>query len=88
MTFPEKTRSTPRNASCSKSLAYEAGEWTLLGRFMNSPGMVHPGDGRLRSPRFLTKRERDPAGPEEARADGPLALALNDSRDPPFGLRY
>ncbi|MGC2175425.1 MAG: NUDIX hydrolase [Acidimicrobiales bacterium] len=50
-----------------EELGYEASEWTLLGHFMNSPGwstqvMV------VYEARGLTKRERDPAGPEEARA--------------------
>jgi ADP-ribose pyrophosphatase len=50
-----------------EELGYEASEWTLLGRFMNSPGwstqvMV------VYEARGLTKRERDPAGPEEERA--------------------
>lgn len=47
-----------------EELGVEASEWTLLGRFMNSPGwttqvMV------VYEARGLIERERDPAGPEE-----------------------
>ncbi|HEV3268993.1 MAG TPA: NUDIX hydrolase [Acidimicrobiales bacterium] len=47
-----------------EELGYEAADWTLLGRFMNSPGWTNQ-VMTVYEARQLTERERDPAGPEE-----------------------
>lgn len=47
-----------------EELGYVADEWTLLGRFMNSPGWTNQ-VMTVYEARQLTERERDPAGPEE-----------------------
>lgn len=69
--IPAGTRDIPGEdpLDCAKrelreELGCEASEWTLLGRFMNSPGwstqvMV------VYEARGITPSERDPAGPEE-----------------------
>jgi ADP-ribose pyrophosphatase len=69
--IPAGTRDIPGEdpLDCAKrelreELGCEASEWTLLGRFMNSPGwstqvMV------VYEARGITQSERDPAGPEE-----------------------
>jgi 8-oxo-dGDP phosphatase len=69
--IPAGTRDIPGEdpLDCAKrelreELGCEASQWTLLGRFMNSPGwstqvMV------VYEARGITQRERDPAGPEE-----------------------
>jgi 8-oxo-dGTP pyrophosphatase MutT (NUDIX family) len=48
-----------------EELGCEAGQWTLLGRFMNSPGWTSQ-VMTIFEARDLTVREREPAGPEEA----------------------
>jgi 8-oxo-dGDP phosphatase len=69
--IPAGTRDIPGEEplDCAKrelreELGCEASEWTLLGRFMNSPGwstqvMV------VYEARGITQRDREPAGPEE-----------------------
>ncbi len=69
--LPAGTRDIPGEdpLDCAKrelreELGCEASEWTLIGRFMNSPGwstqvMV------VYEARGITQSERDPAGPEE-----------------------
>ncbi len=47
-----------------EEIGYEAAEWTLLGRFMNSPGWTSQ-VMTVYVARQLTARERAPAGPEE-----------------------
>lgn len=47
-----------------EEIGYEAVEWTLLGRFMNSPGWTNQ-VMTIYEARNLTPRERAPAGPEE-----------------------
>ena len=70
--IPAGTRDVPGEdpLDCAKrelreELGCEASEWTLIGRFMNSPGwstqvMV------VYEARGITQSERDPAGPEES----------------------
>jgi 8-oxo-dGDP phosphatase len=48
-----------------EELGCEAGEWTLLGRFMNSPGWTTQ-VMTIYEARSITHHERAPAGPEEA----------------------
>jgi len=47
-----------------EEMGFVAGEWTLLGRFMNSPGWTNQ-VMTIYQARELTKSERAPAGPEE-----------------------
>jgi ADP-ribose pyrophosphatase len=47
-----------------EEIGYEAAEWTLLGRFMNSPGWTNQ-VMTVYEARTLTPRARAPAGPEE-----------------------
>jgi ADP-ribose pyrophosphatase len=47
-----------------EEMGYVADEWTLLGRFMNSPGWTNE-VMTVYEARGLTQSERDPAGPEE-----------------------
>lgn len=47
-----------------EEMGYEANEWTLLGRFMNSPGWTNQ-VMTIYEARNLTQRERAPVGPEE-----------------------
>jgi 8-oxo-dGDP phosphatase len=48
-----------------EELGCEAREWTLLGRFMNSPGWTSQ-VMTVYEARSITQHERSPAGPEEA----------------------
>jgi 8-oxo-dGTP pyrophosphatase MutT (NUDIX family) len=48
-----------------EELGFEAKEWTLLGRFMNSPGWTTQ-VMTIYEARDLTEGERAPAGPEES----------------------
>lgn len=48
-----------------EELGCEAREWTLLGRFMNSPGWTSQ-VMTVYEARSITQRQRSPAGPEEA----------------------
>jgi 8-oxo-dGTP pyrophosphatase MutT (NUDIX family) len=47
-----------------EELGYEANQWTLLGRFMNSPGWTNQ-VMTIYEARDLVEGERAPAGPEE-----------------------
>jgi ADP-ribose pyrophosphatase len=47
-----------------EEMGYVANEWTLLGRFMNSPGWTNQ-VMTIYEARQLTQSERAPAGPEE-----------------------
>ncbi|MGH3732983.1 MAG: NUDIX hydrolase [Acidimicrobiales bacterium] len=50
-----------------EEMGLEASEWTFIGRFMNSPGWSTQVMWVYEA-RALTKREREPAGPEERSA--------------------
>jgi ADP-ribose pyrophosphatase len=50
-----------------EELGYEAKQWTLLGRFMNSPGWTNQ-VMTIYEARELSEGERAPAGPEELSA--------------------
>ena len=51
-----------------EELGCEARQWTLLGRFMNSPGWTNQVMVIFEA-RGLSERERSPAGPEEASSE-------------------
>ena len=55
-----------------------ASEWTLLGRFMNSPGWSTQ-VMTVYEARGLTEGERDPGGAGRRQRDDPLARARSDS---------
>jgi ADP-ribose pyrophosphatase len=61
-----------------EEMGYVAKEWTLLGRFMNSPGWTNQ-VMTIYEARGLEERDRAPAGPEE-RSATTLWLSPNDLR--------
>ncbi len=62
-----------------EELGYEAKQWTLLGRFMNSPGWTNQ-VMTIYEARELSEGERAPAGPEELSATV-VWLAPEDIRE-------
>jgi ADP-ribose pyrophosphatase len=61
-----------------EEIGYEAAKWTLLGRFMNSPGWTNQ-IMTVYEARELTARARAPAGPEE-RSSAVLWLSPDELR--------